>query len=219
MNQVNLRFLQIQVTKEQAKFLPGVALMDNFDSVEFISTISTSGNASVYVLCAKYDAPEDLDYLLSNAAFELKEIIEQHPKWCLFTAKVIGPLMMLVHNNDMIWLQTPTALTRSAGLFMTIHGTTTGLKRFRDDVAKLLPASIKIRISKDLKADWIAAPQLSTRRKEVMNLAVEMGYYSTPRKCTQRDLAVSLGVRQGTVAEHLQSAESMIITSWADQSK
>ena len=94
-----------------------------------------------------------------------------------------------------------------------------GLKKFRDDVSDLLPPSIKIRISKDLKADWIAAPQLPNRRKEVMELAVKLGYYSTPRKCTQRDLANALGVRQGTIAEHLQSAESMIIQSWADQAK
>ena len=219
MGDINLRFLQIQVTKEQAKFLPGVTLMDNFDSVEFISTISTSGDASVYLLCAKYKSLDDLDHLSNNNAFELREIVELHPTWCLFTAKLVGPLIMLVHENDMIWLQTPTALTRATGLFMTIHGTTTGLKKFRDDIADLLPSSIKIRISKDLKADWIAAPQLPTRRKEVMNLAVDMGYYSTPRKCTQRDLANTLGVRQGTVAEHLQSAESMIIKSWADQSK
>ena len=58
-----------------------------------------------------------------------------------------------------------------------------------------------------------------TDRKEVMELAVKLGYYSTPRKCTQRDLAEALGVRQGTIAEHLQSAESMIIQSWADQAK
>ncbi|MED6337879.1 MAG: helix-turn-helix domain-containing protein, partial [Candidatus Thermoplasmatota archaeon] len=38
-------------------------------------------------------------------------------------------------------------------------------------------------------------------------------------KCTQRALAEKLGVRQGTVAEHLQSAESTIIQSWADQAK
>ena len=75
-----------------------------------------------------------------------------------------------------------------------------------------------MRITKNLKADWIAAPKLPERRKEVMDLAVKRGYYQTPRKCTQRELAEELGVRQGTIAEHLQSAESTIIMSWSEQS-
>ena len=78
---------------------------------------------------------------------------------------------------------------------------------------------MKMRISSDTKADWVAAPQLPARRKEVIELAVSMGYYQTPRKCTQREIADALGLRQGTVAEHLQSAEGTIIQSWAEQTR
>ena len=74
-----------------------------------------------------------------------------------------------------------------------------------------------MRISKTIAADWISAPKLPKRRHEVMRTAVELGYYSTPRKCTQRDIADHLGIRQGTVAEHLQSAEGIIIQSWFQQ--
>ncbi|MBT5735468.1 MAG: hypothetical protein HOI28_01325, partial [Euryarchaeota archaeon] len=116
------------------------------------------------------------------------------------------------------WIKTPTVLTNSNGLFLTIHGTTNGLKEFRDGIKNLFSDTVKMRITKDLKADWIATPQLPQRRKEVIDLAVERGYYKTPRKCTQRELADELGVRQGTVAEHLQSAEGLIIESWSAQS-
>ena len=167
----------------------------------------------------RYTEKTALEDFTNNDAFELSGIIEQKEGMVLTRAYAKGPIAMLVHSNPEIWLQTPTQVTSSNGLFMTVHGTTKGLKKFRDDVSDLLPPSIKIRISKDLKADWIAAPQLPNRRKEVMELAVKLGYYSTPRKCTQRDLANALGVRQGTIAEHLQSAESMIIQSWADQAK
>lgn len=215
----DLRFLQIQVNMEQAKDMPAAILMASMDSIEFVSTISTVGNASEYILCLKYSNDEAMEEFNRNESFQLTEIIEQKEGSVLAKAHAKGPIAMLVHNNPEIWLQTPTQVSSQSGLFMTVHGTTKGLKRFRDDVGELLPPSIKIRISKDLKADWIAAPQLPNRRKEVMELAVRLGYYSTPRKCTQRDLADALGVRQGTIAEHLQSAESMIIQSWADQAK
>tara|TARA_Y100001954_G_scaffold194383_1_gene209817 strand:- start:633 stop:1214 length:582 start_codon:yes stop_codon:yes gene_type:complete len=193
--------------------------MNTLSSIEFVSTVSTIGDASEYILCLKYNDLAALEEFEKNEAFELSGIIEQKEGMVLTKAYAKGPVAMLVHDNPEIWLQTPTQVTSSHGLFMTVHGTTKGLKRFRDDISELLPPSIKIRISKDLKADWIAAPQLPNRRKEVMELAVRLGYYSTPRRCTQRDLAEALGVRQGTIAEHLQSAESMIIQSWADQAK
>ena len=215
----DLRFLQLQVNMEQAKNMPAANLMSTMDSIEFVSTVSTIGDASEYILCLKYSNQSAIEDFESDESFLLSEIIEQKEGSVLARAYVKGPIAMLVHNNPEIWLQTPTQVTSSNGLFMTVHGTTKGLKKFRDDVGELLPSSIKIRISKDLKADWIAAPQLPNRRKEVMELAVKLGYYSTPRKCTQRDLAEALGVRQGTIAEHLQSAESMIIQSWADQAK
>ncbi len=215
----DLRFLQLQVSKEQGQALPGIDVLDFLISLEYVSAVSTTGNWPEYILCLKYQSIEDLEKFNSIPAFEITHIIEERPGYSLIQAKSFGPLPMLIHNNDSVWLQTPTLLSRNNGLFMTIHGTTKGLKDFRDGIVQLLPPSIKIRISKDLKADWIAAPQLPTRRKEVMELAVKLGYYSTPRKCTQRDLAEELGVRQGTVAEHLQSAESMIIQSWADQAQ
>lgn len=215
----DLRFLQIQVNMEQAKDMPAINLMSTMDSIEFVTTVSTIGAASEYILCLKYNNQSAMEDFENDESFQLCEIIEQKEGSVLARAFAKGPIAMLVHDNPGIWLQTPTQVTSASGLFMTVHGTTKGLKKFRDDVSELLPPSIKIRISKDLKADWIAAPQLPTRRKEVMELAVKLGYYSTPRKCTQRDLAEALGVRQGTIAEHLQSAESMIIQSWADQAK
>ena len=47
----------------------------------------------------------------------------------------------------------------------------------------------------------------------VGNKAVEMGYYNRPRGCTQRDIAREMNVKQATISEHLQSAESKIINS------
>ena len=54
---------------------------------------------------------------------------------------------------------------------------------------------------------------------EIVKIAVKNGYYQSPRKCKQRDLAEILGIKQGTVAEHLQYAESSIMSSWVNQSK
>ena len=50
----DLRFLQIQVNMEQAKEMPAAVLMGTMDSIEFVSTVSTIGEASEYILCLRY---------------------------------------------------------------------------------------------------------------------------------------------------------------------
>ena len=45
-----------------------------------------------------------------------------------------------------------------------------------------------------------------------------VGTVASVKAVHQRELAEELGVRQGTVAEHLQCAESTIIMSWSEQS-
>lgn len=58
---------------------------------------------------------------------------------------------------------------------------------------------------------------MSNRRKEVVDTAYSMGYYDTPRRCSQRELAERLNIRQATVAEHLQRAERDLIEFYINQ--
>ena len=213
-----LRFLQLKVTIEQAKDAPGLVLTDFFPKIELVSPVSWSGELPEYMLNLRLSSDMELENFSIEGILEIIKVISNSDNNALVIARLNGPILNLIHQIDECWIQTPSNLSDSNGLFLTVHGTTNGLKNFRDGIKKLLPESIKVRITKNLKADWIAAPKLPERRKQVMDLAVKCGYYQTPRKCTQRELAEKLGVRQGTVAEHLQSAEGTIIMSWSEQS-
>tara|TARA_S200000501_G_C20842636_1_gene752316 strand:- start:199 stop:858 length:660 start_codon:yes stop_codon:yes gene_type:complete len=216
-NQI-LRFLQLKVSIEQAKDAPGIVMTDFFHKIEIVSPVSWSEEYPEYMVNLELFQEMELENFSIEGIFEVIRIISNDGNNAIVIARFRGPVLMLIHQIDECWIQTPSALTELNGLFLTVHGTTNGLKSFRDGIKQLLPDSVKVRITKDLKADWIAAPKLPERRKQVMDLAVKRGYYQTPRKCTQRELAEELGVRQGTVAEHLQSAEGTIIMSWSEQS-
>ena len=213
-----LRFLQLKVTLEQAKGTPGLAMTEFFTKIELVSPSSWSKESPEYIVNLELSKDIELENFSIDGIFKVIRVISNTQESALVIARFYGPVLMLIHNIDECWIQTPSTLSDLHGLFLTVHGTTNGLKDFRDGIKTLLPDSVKFRISKNLKADWIAAPQLPERRKEVMDLAVKRGYYQTPRRCTQRELAEELGVRQGTVAEHLQCAESTIIMSWSEQS-
>jgi hypothetical protein len=54
---------------------------------------------------------------------------------------------------------------------------------------------------------------LTARQREVVELAVERGYYDAPRRCTLTELASELDVNKSVVSRLLQRAEGHIVTA------
>lgn len=61
--------------------------------------------------------------------------------------------------------------------------------------------------------DGTTAPTtvLSERQRAAVNVALELGYYETPRNVTHADIADQLECAPNTVTEHLQKAEAKLI--------
>ena len=214
-----MRYLQIHIPIEQGKDLPGYPLISMFDQVSLICPDAFDSELPTFVLQFIGDFSMGYEQYRTSSAHRILHVHEHNDRVLVATCHLIGIIPMTVHNTEGAWLQTPSSLLRENGMLLTILGTKNGLSEIRQKFSAILPGEMKMRITSDIKAEWVAAPQLPERRKEVIELAVEMGYYQTPRKCTQRDIAEALNLRQGTVAEHLQSAEGSIIQSWADQTK
>lgn len=51
---------------------------------------------------------------------------------------------------------------------------------------------------------------LTDRQREVLDVALSLGYYDVPRKATHRDIADRLECSVGTVGEHLQKIEARV---------
>ena len=190
-----------------------------FNQVSLICPDGLEDNLPTYILQFNGDFSNGYEQYLSSKAHRILHVHEHTETMLIATCHLIGILPMMVHQTEGVWLQTPSSLLRENGMLMTIIGTKKGLSDIRRKFVSSVPGELKMRITSDIKAEWVATPQLPERRKEVIELAVDMGYYHTPRKCTQRDIATALNLRQGTVAEHLQSAEGAIIQSWSEQTK
>ena len=213
-----LKYFQVQMSLEKGSHLPGVNITEYFTKVEFVSAVNTQISPASYVFLVEYENPDVFDKRIDlDLSFQIQEVLLKTDHYAYVVAKLPGPLGALVQSTEGCWFASPSSLSRRNGLMWTIQGTATGLKVARDLISKIIPGELKMRISKTVASDWISAPRLPSRRHEVMKKAVDLGYYSTPRGCTQRDIADSLGIRQGTVAEHLQSAEGSIINSWSKQ--
>lgn len=56
---------------------------------------------------------------------------------------------------------------------------------------------------------------LTERQREVLDVALELGYYDVPRRATHRDVAERMGLSVGTVTEHLQKIEARVFGTLA----
>lgn len=62
-------------------------------------------------------------------------------------------------------------------------------------------------IHRDVRSEYL----LTDCQHDVIRTAVELGYYDTPRDCTQEELAEALDVAKSTCSETLHRAEEQII--------
>lgn len=55
---------------------------------------------------------------------------------------------------------------------------------------------------------------LTDRQREVLETAIELGYYENPREATHDDIAERVGVEPGTVGKHLRNVESRVFSEY-----
>jgi hypothetical protein len=97
---------------------------------------------------------------------------------------------------------------RTIGL--TVVGTATALQRALDEA----PAGVAVDVQRIGQYDagrMDAASALSERQSAAVTVALDRGYYETPREATVADVAERLDCAPGTAAEHLRKAEAALV--------
>lgn len=64
-----------------------------------------------------------------------------------------------------------------------------------------------------------AAVRLTDRQREILNVALDLGYYEVPRRATHEDIAEQMKLTVGTVSEHLQKIEARVFESFKQDSE
>jgi predicted DNA binding protein len=106
----------------------------------------------------------------------------------------------------------PIELTDSGAQRVTLVGTREAFGRTEYDP----PDGVEIEIERtgDYRPEGgRLVDGLTARQREVLEAAVEVGYYETPRQATQEDVAELVGCSPATVGEHLQKVERSVFRS------
>ena len=212
MGAADLRYMQISITPEAGGHLPGYALMKSFSSAEFLSHISTENGNMRCLVRLEYTDESALDETYDS--LEILHVIEQSPTAALIEAVATGPLPRVFAALEHVWWVSPTYLTKE-GFVVTIRGTAQALRAAREALSTLLEGRYRMKLGAQTAHNPNFLDLLPEKQRMVLDEAIKMGYYDRPRRCTQRAIAEALDIKQATVSEHLQSAESAIIHAFA----
>ncbi|WP_248910551.1 helix-turn-helix domain-containing protein [Halocatena marina] len=142
------------------------------------------------------------------------ELTELHSYEILHTGETVVLIRCLIDepapsraaraSNNLV--KTPLVL-HDGWIFATFTASDENISQFKDELES---AGVTYQvISIGSPSDPI--DRLTKRQREVLDEAVDRGYYETPRECSITELATGLEVTKGTVSRVLHRAESTII--------
>ena len=209
-NTLDLRYMQVEMDLQAGNVLPGSSLPDSFLNCEFVTLIETTKSGIICYVKFEFNDASVLDN--DHGGLEILEIKSVTKKSALAKVLLNGPVAMMFCEDNEVWLVNPTYLN-PVGLSLTIRGTRAGLMRVRGNLSQLVGNGFSVKLGAESMHSPEFRDMLPQKQRLVLDKAIEMGYYSRPRGCTQRDIATAMNIKQATVSEHLQSAESKIINS------
>jgi len=123
---------------------------------------------------------------------------------------LVTALINLQNEHDLI-TNPPLEIDADGGLHMSVAGDPENIR----EAAMMRPENVDIRLEETEggDVDMVDVTTLLTdRQQEVLELALEKGYYEIPRQATNEDIAAELDCSTSTVGEHLRKIESRIIS-------
>jgi len=118
-----------------------------------------------------------------------------------------------LQRGSLLVIETPIYFTSDNQLKLTYIGADETFSKLYDHADEMSQLSFEVLETGDYKADKSSLTRMVTsRQEEVLEAAVELGYYSEPRQASLEDIGEVVGVSPGTVGEHLRKAEERVFT-------
>lgn len=160
-------------------------------------------------LAAVLEGTDDvLNYELAELGDDVQAYVHFEPN------DVVATLLELTQEHELV-VDTPIEFEGDS-LRVAVIGEDETVQRAIADV----PDSVSIELEQlsdyDPEERALAA-LLTERQREILDTAVEIGYYQVPREATHEDVADELGIATTTVGEHLRKIEARVLAEVSSQ--
>lgn len=178
-----------------------VELLDD-DSVLLLAEASGSKERYRQIM---EDSPHVDDFLVSGedrwmavSQFEL-------------TAAARRPLEL--QREERLVIDTPIHFTADGGLKVTCLGDDAAFESLFGSVDEAGGVAVEVLGMGEYEPDESSFSRLFTpRQEEVLETAVDLGYYRVPREAELEDVAESVGITPATASEHLRKVEERVFS-------
>jgi predicted DNA binding protein len=118
-----------------------------------------------------------------------------------------------LRRESQLVIETPIRVTSDGSIKMTCLGTDETFEKLSEDVGEAESLRIELLEMGDYDPDDSSFRRMFTsRQEEVLETAVDLGYFDVPRQAELNDVAEVVGITPTTASEHLRKAEQRVFT-------
>lgn len=175
------------------------------------SVQSCDGVGVAFVEIVTPNSPAILQEMRGYDVVQTVEVFQQNDSRALVQIEADGPVLLRVLDKAGVPIETPFEINDGE---VTWQLTTT-----RNRLSALATELEDSEIGYLVEHIWDSAQfdrTLTDRQQELVETALESGYYNSPRECTQEGLAAELDMAKSTCSETLHRAEERIIKRFKD---
>ncbi|WP_101297626.1 helix-turn-helix domain-containing protein [Halegenticoccus soli] len=121
----------------------------------------------------------------------------------------VASLLSILRRNEIV-LDAPLEYTATGDLRVTLLGGSRALRRAIDEAAKSVGVELE-RTGDYARNARNPEAALTDRQRQLLTVAVDMGYYEIPRRTTLAEIAAAVGIGRATAGEHLRKAEAKAV--------
>ncbi|ADJ17025.1 helix-turn-helix domain-containing protein [Halalkalicoccus jeotgali] len=122
-----------------------------------------------------------------------------------------------LQRESLLVIETPIHFTSENNLKATYIGTDETFRKMYEYAEEMDHPTFEILKVGDYEASESSIARVITdRQEEVLEVAVDLGYYCEPRQASLEDIGEVIGISPGTVGEHLRKAEKRVFTELVD---
>ena len=180
---------------------------------KYIHRMEVLGDGTVTMLNECTGPPERVEAALGGADHVLDVIAtgdESTFFYVHFEPEPVTRKMMEGRRKTSLTLNMPLELRQDGSIVGRYIGDQSEIEGAFDTVPDAVEVEL-LRMQSDVSGNVNATAALTARQREVLRVAIEVGYYDDPRGATQADIADKLDVTTATVGEHLRKIEAEIL--------
>ena len=212
-----MRYLTVLIKPDDGgAFHPLGGKLTNEPSIErrAIHHVELLGDNTVLLLAEASGSQERYTQIMDDSPHVIAYLTAGEDRWMAvsqFEPTEVVRHALELQRDSLLVIDTPIRFTSDDHLKVTYLGTDETFRKLSDYVDELGSVSFEIRDMGDYEATESSFDRMITpRQEEVLEAAVDLGYYSEPRQASLEDIGGVVGIGPGTVGEHLRKVEARV---------